>query len=65
LHPSQIAEGAQRGPVKRVRRGPVDGTRQGDCCADANALCPLPLREPKAIQFPLVFYFTRDAKIGP
>jgi hypothetical protein len=65
LHPSQIAEGAQRGPVKRVRWGPVDGTRQGDCGVDASALCPLPLRGQIALQFPLVFHFTRDAKIGP
>jgi hypothetical protein len=29
LHSSQTAEGAQRGPVKGVCQGPVDGTRRG------------------------------------
>jgi len=29
LHPSQTAEGAQRGPAKGVRRGPADETHQG------------------------------------
>jgi hypothetical protein len=28
LHPSQTAEGAQRGPTKGVHRGLADGTRQ-------------------------------------